>query len=218
MTLVVSALKKNECLVYSFGIAEEDLYTDYMASLGCSVFAFDPTVNHPNDWKPNVKFFPWGIRNSAAPSEDTNTEPAHSWTHPIYGDVSAGTLYTMPEIVQKLGHQSKTITALKFDCEGCEYGAFQDIYEYEVSSKQKFNKIHSLSTEFHLSTTLGMSTKQDIANIYYASAFLESQKCEAVHYKKNKGYKRDRTVHPILVDVGVPDGQCCYEYGFTCNN
>ena len=39
-----------------------------MASLGCQVFAFDPTVNHPTEWKPNVKFFPWGIRNSAEAS------------------------------------------------------------------------------------------------------------------------------------------------------
>ncbi|KAL3934442.1 MAG: hypothetical protein SGBAC_009845 [Bacillariaceae sp.] len=197
------------CIVYSFGIGKEDLYTDYMAEKGCHVYAFDPTQIHPRYWKPNVEFFSWGIRNS----EGT---PNVGWSHPKYGHL-IGSLFSLPEIVAKLGHQDMAIAALKFDCEGCEYGAFQDIVDYERKSGQRFNRIGSLSTEFHFAVTLGMETLLDVANIKYAGAFLQSQDCRVIHYRPNKGFKKDRTVYAHLVKNGVQDGVCCYEYGFSCN-
>ncbi|CAJ1959341.1 unnamed protein product [Cylindrotheca closterium] len=207
---VDAALESGDgCIVYSFGIGKEDLYTSFMAEKGCHVYAFDPTQTHPRYWKPNVEFFSWGIRNSEG---TTNV----GWSHPKYGHL-VGSLFSLPEIVEKLGHQNMAIAALKFDCEGCEYGAFQDIVDYEQASDQRFNRIGSLTTEFHFATTLGMESLQDVANIKYADAFLRSQDCRVIHYKPNKGFKKDRTVHAHLVKNGVPDGVCCYEYGFSCN-
>lgn len=210
MDAIAAALKSDDgCIVYSFGIGKEDLYTNFMAEKGCHVFAFDPTQSHTRFWKPNVEFFSWGIRNS----ENT---PDVGWSHPKYGHL-VGRLLSLPEIVEKLGHQNHEIAALKFDCEGCEYGAFQDIVEYERVSGERFNPIGSLSTEFHFATTLGMETLQDVANIKYADTFLRSQDCRVIHYKPNKGFKKDRTIYSHLVKNGVPDGTCCYEYGFSCN-
>ena len=207
MQPINQALKdKGGCLVYSFGIAEDDAYTNFMAMKGCQVYAFDPTVRHPYKWKENVLFHPWGIRNSAKPS---------NWTHPLYGDVS-GSLFSLPEIVKKLGHDDgRAITALKFDCEGCEYGAFKDIVEYEQETGRKFNPIYSLNTEFHMSTTLGMKDLEDIATVHYVRLFLESQKCKTVYFKINGGLLYDRTIHKELRKL--PQYVCCYEYGFSCS-
>ena len=38
---------KEDCLVYSFGIQQDWSWEDQMDMLGCSVQAFDPTVEHP---------------------------------------------------------------------------------------------------------------------------------------------------------------------------
>eukprot|EP00980_Cylindrotheca_fusiformis_P028355 scaffold22593_cov145-Cylindrotheca_fusiformis.AAC.4 len=196
------------CLVYSFGIGTDDSYTNFMAQKGCQVFAFDPTQQHPLAWKPNISFYSWGIRNS----QDTQDL---GWSHPKYGNLT-GYLFSLPEIVAKLGHQGRRISALKFDCEGCEYGAFQDIVNFEQATREKFNPIGSLSTEFHFSTTLGMRTLEDVANIQYTNTFLQSQDCRVIHYKPNRGFKKDRSVHPFLIEHGVVNGTCCYEYGFSC--
>jgi len=198
--------KGQGCLVYSFGIAQDDPYTNFMAMKGCQVYAFDPTVRHPYKWKDNVLFHPWGIRNSAKPS---------NWTHSKYGNVT-GSLFSLPEIVKKLGHDDgRAITALKFDCEGCEYGAFKDIVEYEQETGKSFNPIFSLNTEFHMSTTLGMTDVEDIATVHYAKLFLESQKCETVYFRINKGFRWDRTILKELKKL--PQHVCCYEYGFSCS-
>jgi hypothetical protein len=210
LAAIERALSSNQgCLVYSFGIGEDDTYTNFMAQKGCQVFAFDPTQLHSMDWKPNVTFYNWGIRNSH------NTHDI-GWSHPKYGNLT-GSLFSLPEIVEKLGHQDRAIAALKFDCEGCEYGAFQDIVIYEQASGRPFNSIGSLSTEFHFSTTLGMRTLEDVSNIQYTNTFLQSQDCRVIHYKPNRGFKKDRTVHPHLVKHGVVNGTCCYEYGFSCS-
>ncbi len=41
------AVEKKECLVYSFGLADDWSFEEVMAGLGCTVRAFDPTVEKP---------------------------------------------------------------------------------------------------------------------------------------------------------------------------
>ena len=153
-------------------------------------------------------FHPWGIRNGANETK---------WSHPVYGSTS-GEMLSIPEIMKRLGHDDgRAIAGIKFDCEGCEYGAFEDIVVHEKETETPFNQVFSLSTEFHLSVTLGMKDKNDIANMHHLSSFLESQSCRTVHYHANRGMQQDRKVNEYLVENGVKDGNCCYEYGFSCN-
>ena len=100
------------CVVYAFGVAGSDEFTNFYSSVGCHVYAFDPTVKHPLHWRPNVTFHPWGLR-----STESSDGEVGSIGH--YGAVG-GQLHTLPDIMQKLGHgRDRPITALKLDCEGC---------------------------------------------------------------------------------------------------
>ena len=42
------------CVVYAFGVANSDEFTNFYSSAGCHVYAFDPTVEHPLHWRPNA--------------------------------------------------------------------------------------------------------------------------------------------------------------------
>lgn len=188
------------CIVYSFGVGQDDYYTNFMAKY-CSVFAFDPSVTTYD--RPNVTFFPYGLAASS-------TTLDKAWKHPVYGSVDPSRLKTLPAIINELNHHGSTIAAIKFDCEGCEFGAFRDM-------RQLPNKVLSYQTEFHMTTTLGMNSMQDVGMVGEFGAFFRERSCRVASYKPNKGYEWDRTVFPMLVSGGVPDGTCCYEYTFTCD-
>ena len=98
------------CLVYAFGVAEDDPFSNAFARRGCRVFAFDPTVSHPRDWRANVTFFPWGLRSAGPSAGNMDDEPA--WSHPLYGRLT-GELRTLPDIMAALGHDDgRLITAI----------------------------------------------------------------------------------------------------------
>ena len=118
------------CLVYAFGVQHSDEFVRFYAASRCEVFAFDPTVtyyterNHTHGKRlHNVTFLSWGL---------TSTEAGYPYAEAsnlgaLYGALS-GKLYTLPQIVTMLGHRGRTITALKLDCEGCEFAAFRDLW------------------------------------------------------------------------------------------
>ena len=102
------ALRSREgCLVYSFGVAKRDEFTNFYAAQGCQVFAFDPTVNHPTNWMENVTFHPWGLRSATGEGEHEVKALGQ------YGSVF-GELLSLQEIMQRVGHPPDAlITAFK---------------------------------------------------------------------------------------------------------
>ena len=58
MDSIYDDVRNNRCLVYSYGIADDLTFEEDMASLGCVVHAYDPTVDVKSD---DVKIHPVGI-------------------------------------------------------------------------------------------------------------------------------------------------------------
>ncbi|XP_031550099.1 methyltransferase-like protein 24 [Actinia tenebrosa] len=55
-------LTPGSCIVYSFGIGRDFSFDDGMASHGCHVFSFDPTIGQQNHKRPSgVEFFSIGL-------------------------------------------------------------------------------------------------------------------------------------------------------------
>lgn len=191
------------CLVYSFGVGSYDAYTEFMAKY-CHVFAFEPSIDAKTPYTnyPNVTFVPYGLGTSK------------SWSHPTYGRVPASKLLSLPDIMHRLGHDDglSVIAAIKFDCEGCEVSAFQDIQHVSKTP------ILSFHTEFHFATTLGMESMDAVAGLAVVDQVLRERRCRVDSYRPNRGFRRDRHVYPYLVEKGVPDGVCCYEYTFSCEH
>lgn len=198
------------CIVYSFGVQHADEFTDFYAAQGCQVFAFDPTVNHSTSWKPNVTFYPWGLR-----SRDSR-ESMEASSLGQYGRVF-GELLSLPEIMARMGHQrGQRITALKLDCEGCEFKTFEDLY----CLGEQGPKILSISMELHFWVAHRMEQTMDLERIRYAAFYLQQHNFRTASFRIHHGaiipYRGEMAVvHPDLEMAGLPRSVCCYMYDWV---
>lgn len=213
----------DRCVVYSFGIADNDEFSNYYASQGCHVFAFDPTVEHPREWKPNITFFPWGLLSGG--DDAAHEEFGHIG---LYGSVS-GELFALPEIMRRLGHVAERqaggapmrLAALKLDCEGCEYEAFRQLYCWDTDALGAAPLIDTISVEFHMLMEMRVVTSADVERIRFAALYLRSRHNYSRYQFHTKpgmlaGYRGGaRWVHPDLEAVGFSFAVCCYVYGFV---
>lgn len=88
-----------QCLIYSFGIGNDWTFEDAMGSLGCTVLAFDPTINQPKHQRSeNVLFQPLGL---------SHTDEMENY-------------YTLSSILEQNNHLYTNISYLKIDIEGAE--------------------------------------------------------------------------------------------------
>ena len=143
------------CLVYSFGSNNEFSFEEAVHHFNphCEIHTFDPFVSKPINKPQYVNFHPWGIA-------------AH--------DSAAGSIYSLPAIMQRLGHTNVSI--LKIDCEGCELdvfnthdfpsqgGAVQQIL-MEVHFGGKPERVHRL---FNFLTESGYAIVNKEANIQFS--------------------------------------------------
>jgi hypothetical protein len=61
MDSLMRDIREGKCLVYSFGVADDWSFEDTMGALGCTVRAFDPTIDAPQQRSQNVSFHKLGI-------------------------------------------------------------------------------------------------------------------------------------------------------------
>merc|ERR1711874_609213 len=59
------------CLIYSFGIANDWTFEDFMDYRGCEIHAYDPTVDFPAKRGNNISFYKKGL--SGAKDDTTDT-------------------------------------------------------------------------------------------------------------------------------------------------
>jgi hypothetical protein len=125
------------CLVYSIGCAgkyvwEDDLYRILGPNI-CEFHIFDPgnydraAINAQR----NMHYHPWGISSSYL-------SKSHSG---VYKGPSSNEFYSLPQTLKLLGHENRTITLFKADCEFCEWFCYKDWITYG-NVQQMFLEIH----------------------------------------------------------------------------
>lgn len=199
------------CLVYSFGIANEWMFDVNMALLGCEVHMFDPTVILPSDFMQGAPFFfhHWGLYGGRL-----NESRAANFSSPEYGHVE-GEMKTLLEMQALLGHENRSISIFKIDCEGCEWEVFGNM----DPTRRPMERVNQLLAEFHFSNTLGIkdASRLDLVGRAYDVLWPAAPgltRLEQFYHHANQGRGHDRHVIGELVAAGVPI-YCCNEQGFT---
>ena len=101
MDELLKDIENGECLIYSFGVAEDWTFEDIMDSLGCEVYAFDGSVDHP-------------------PTRGRKIHFEKSWVYHEDDFAHDIPYISLPTIIAKNGHSKSKISYLKMDIEGNE--------------------------------------------------------------------------------------------------
>ncbi|XP_042227260.1 uncharacterized protein LOC121869745 isoform X2 [Homarus americanus] len=131
------ALKRDECVVYSFGVGGKWSFEEDMERMGCEVWAFDPspdTGNHNHTSR--IHFYNVGLA-------------ANNITRLVDGQV--WNLFTFAAVVGKMNHQTSTIDYLKLDINGDEWEVLQEVM---LNSRHALTNVKQLGLEIHLDRAL----------------------------------------------------------------
>ena len=213
ISLSVKLLKERElngdCLVYIFGVARRDKFTSHIGAhyKSCQVFAFDPTVDEREFtggvtimFGQNVSFRSWGLYGGNGPRME-------NWSHPVYGKVH-GEMYTLSEIVARLGHKGRRLSYLRADCEGCEWSWVDTVMREDP---QVFELIDQMFIEVHFAKTLRF-TEQTLSLVPSLYRMMEDNFIMCA-MNTNNGWRSDQYQVPqALVNAGVDPKPCCREF------
>lgn len=132
---------KTPCLVYSFGVGNDFRFDDAMATLGCEVHSFDPSMKaREHVRKTGVNFYKIGIGNKDDDTflpwnnEYTATNPKTTWK-----------IKTLSTIMSMLGHTNRSLDILKLDIEGYEWDVLGNILRENL-----IPQIKQLEIEYHI--------------------------------------------------------------------
>ena len=134
-----------KCLIYSFGINNEWSFDDTMEKYGCEVFAFDPSMNQPDqDRTEKIHFFNVGLGD-----KDYTTQKG--WK-----------IKSLSSIYQMLlpRHGEKVIDYLKMDIESAEWDTIPQIIKSGM-----LTKVRQLGVEFHFHDGGNLQRYRDLISI-----------------------------------------------------
>jgi Methyltransferase domain len=124
------------CLVYSIGSNGDLTFEQSFTQAGCETHTFDPTGDSAA-WEANaaasgVHYHAWGLRGDVPSSGTTFFNPLTNAHNP---------LLTLMEMRTRLAHDGRKIDILKVDCEGCEWAAFNLIFEDIIQGRYRVGQI-----------------------------------------------------------------------------
>jgi len=125
-------LKNKDCMMYSFGSREQFDFENAVHKLNtnCEIHTFDPFV--AGKYAPSyLTFHPVGLEGKRSNLKDK-------------------TFLSLPDIVDSLDHENKTIDILKVDIEGSEFNVFTDNMFSELQARGV--KIRQILIEIHRSS------------------------------------------------------------------
>ena len=223
----------NRCLVYSIGIANDFRFDDAMArTFGCEVHSFDPTrrflQKHEAHNVSGVTFHPWGLRTelpaSCVPIDASGLSSnfRNKWgkQYDPDGQQYQHEMYSLPQMMAKLGHVSRRLTVLKIDCEGCEWEVFNPRASAAVKILRE--QVDELMIEIHFGVIQSAHSLASFAAFY--STIAGSPLRAWYHHRNPCSRKmdafscrldRDLKLVANLSDLGAERSISAVELGFT---
>ena len=120
-----SSLKKQDsCLIYSIGSQDDFRWEAALLQIApnCQIHVFDHTVHNPKTRPASVHFHPWGL--GAVTTTDNS-------------------IFTLNDIVDKLGHRGRELSVFKIDCERCEWDTFETWLDAGVHIREILAEVHA---------------------------------------------------------------------------
>jgi hypothetical protein len=115
------------CLVYNIGSNNVLNFEQAMHNLTrCEIHSFDPTLTEPYSGGAYSAFHAIGVK---------------GWQHAPFA------VKPLLDIIASLGHGGRRIDVLKIDCEGCEYGGLQPVFEAMLAGRLS---VGQLLAEMHM--------------------------------------------------------------------
>ena len=128
------------CTVYSFGIAYNWIFDDFMVSKGCDVFSFDPSMNVGKHSRSEHHLFePIGI----GPASGTHKGKSTLYTGKKYNDKNNYQLLSLSDMMQRYGHDH--IDIIRMDVESAEWDVLK-----QWNDDKLWGKMDQLLLEVHM--------------------------------------------------------------------
>ena len=134
-------IRKEKCIIYSFGISDNYKFEEEMGSIGCTIHAYDPTVDLPSFPAKNVFFHKIGLSHYQGNMEMRANHLENHLTEPL-------PVTTLNDAIKSNGHLEKEITYLKVDIESSEIKAIPQWIQSGV-----LKNVRQIGLELHTGKT-----------------------------------------------------------------
>lgn len=197
-----------DCVFYSYGVSTDYSFDVQLAHRwNCSGILLDPSINHPSQLAPGLKFFPIG-----APMLNLKEQGGAG---SLSGIAGSQWLTASPVQLKRL-FMHHMLAVLKMDCEGCEYAIVRDLFIFQ--EPRFFQSVEQFAFEAHVSKAWA-STDEHVHYLGLLFHVLFREGFELVRWKVGGCYRPHEMLGCIetLANTSFPCGRrkMCHEYTFS---